>query len=300
MKEQSERITRPKPWKIGVIAIAALLGLMFAWHLYLTTKLDDQVNATASDETGQAASESIKVNPVTNLVTITIEKPPELDDEENPFAGLGAAMGQLAMTAIAPMVERELNIQAKERFDLFAMLIPYTVRMNLVEPSAESIAEARRQRDERRAEEAAARAEAAAERERQREAEATAKAQAEAEQQKVIQEYISTAMSLEEVRAAEGERFGQSVDAVFGTVVNNGTKTLSRVRVRFYFLDETGQRIGEKEYSPVFVSAYSMGDNTPLRPGYRKDFGYNIEEHAPKGWANQIEAEIVGLEFLEE
>jgi hypothetical protein len=55
------------------------------------------------------------------------------------------------------------------------------------------------------------------------------------------------------------------------------------VTVRVYFLDGSGRRIGEKEFSPVLVTEFSFDDNTPLRPGYRKDFGYNVEDDAPSG-----------------
>ena len=69
--------------------------------------------------------------------------------------------------------------------------------------------------------------------------------------------------------------------------------------VRIYFLDSAGRRIGEKEFSPVLVTDFSIGDNTPLRPGYRKDFGYNLEDYAPSGWSKRVEVEIIDIEFLE-
>lgn len=129
--------------------------------------------------------------------------------------------------------------------------------------------------------------------------EAQAKSEAEAKRLRSIRAYASSNLSLEHVRVAAGEQFGRTVDGVFGTIVNNGTKTLSRVTVRFYFLDTAGRRVGEKDFSPVFVTKYSIGDNTPLRPGYRKDFGYNVEDDAPSGWSKRVEAEIVDLEFLD-
>lgn len=69
--------------------------------------------------------------------------------------------------------------------------------------------------------------------------------------------------------------------------------------IRVFFLDNAGRRIGEKDFSPVLVTEFSLGDNTPLHPGYRKDFGYNVEDDAPSGWAKKIEAEIADIEFLE-
>jgi hypothetical protein len=86
---------------------------------------------------------------------------------------------------------------------------------------------------------------------------------------------------------------------VFGTIVNSGPKSLREVTVRIYFLDRIGRRIGEKDVFPVLVTEFSIGDNTPLRPGSRKDFGYNVQDYAPSGWSKRIEAEIVDLELLE-
>jgi hypothetical protein len=78
---------------------------------------------------------------------------------------------------------------------------------------------------------------------------------------------------------------------------HEGTKALGRVTVRFYLLDSTGQRIAEKDFTQV--SSSSMGNNSPLRPGYQKDFGYSVEDSAPTGWSRRIEAEIVDLEFMD-
>ena len=50
----------------------------------------------------------------------------------------------------------------------------------------------------------------------------------------------------------------------------------------------------------MLVTQFATGDNTPLRPGYRKDFGYRVEDDAPSGWAKRVEAEVVRVEFADE
>lgn len=87
---------------------------------------------------------------------------------------------------------------------------------------------------------------------------------------------------------------------MFGTIVNHGPDTLRSVTVRVYFLNSAGQRIAAKDFSPVLITESSFGDNTPLRPGSRKDFGYSVDDATPSSWARQIEAEIVDLAVLEE
>jgi len=120
---------------------------------------------------------------------------------------------------------------------------------------------------------------------------AQSKARSEAERLRSIRVSVSSNLSLENVRVAG--------TVVSGTIVNTGAKTLRKVTVRVYFLDKSGRRIGEKDFWPVLVTDFSMGDDTPLRPGYRKDFSYSIEDAAPSEWSKQIECEIVDLEFLE-
>jgi hypothetical protein len=66
--------------------------------------------------------------------------------------------------------------------------------------------------------------------------------------------YIVRYVALQDVRVAPGERFGRPELGAFATLVNRGTRTLNKVRVRIYFLDSSGRRIGEKDFPAVFVS----------------------------------------------
>lgn len=280
--KEVESIPKWSRWgKRTLISLAVVLGLLLAWHFYLSFGLSSRVRSLRSSGSESQEELSISVNPLTNLVSMTITIPPGLDDD-NPFAALGSALGKAMIQMIGPgFIERELNTRAREQYDLYTVLVPYRVRISTEPARPEVVARMREERENRRAEEA------------------QAKAEAEAECLRSIRAYASSNLSLVHVRVAAGERFGRTVDGVFGTIVNNGTKTLRKVTVRFYFLDSAGRRIGEKNFSPVLVTEFSIGDNTPLRPGYRKDFGCNVEDDAPSGWSKRVEAEIVDLEFLD-
>ncbi len=280
--EKSQAVTNQRGWRRrALFAFVGIIGLLVAWHFYLSVGLSSRVRSLQSASSEADQQLSISVNPLTNLVSMTITMPPDLG-EDNPFAALGAALGEAMVQAIGPgLIERELNTRAREQYDLYAVLIPYRVRVSTEPASAEAVARMRQERDKRRADEA------------------RAKAEAEAERLRSIRAYVASNLALERVRIAPGERFGRTVDGVFGTIVNNGAESLRKVTVRIYFLDNAGHRIGEKDFSPVLVTEFSVGDNTPLRPGYRKDFGYNVEDDAPSGWAKKVEAEIVDIEFME-
>lgn len=112
--------------------------------------------------------------------------------------------------------------------------------------------------------------------------------------------YIISDLMVENLRVAPSERWGKTGSAVFGTIVNKGNKTLNEVTIRVYFLDAEGKRIGEHIYHPVLVTRFSSGDQYPLRPSYRKDFGYYVEDVAPSGWSKRIEGEIIDIEFAQE
>ena len=104
--------------------------------------------------------------------------------------------------------------------------------------------------------------------------------------------YILKNMALENIRVDKGKSWGKKVWAVFGTVVNKGPKSLSEVTIRAYYLDADGNRIWEKDYTPI------LSTKTPLRPGYRKEFGYNLEDDAPTGWNKKVESEIIAIKFM--
>lgn len=113
------------------------------------------------------------------------------------------------------------------------------------------------------------------------------------------QAYIKK-VALKNFKVSEGKKygFGKAVPSVFGTIVNNGDRTLKEVEITVYFLNDKGVVIGEEDFYPVLVSEYSYGsDNKPLKPNYVKDFGYSVEDYAPSSWSKKAKAKITDIEF---
>ncbi len=261
-----------------VLALIAIIG----WHLYLTNSARHEVDNVLADRSLNNSS-SISINPFTNLVSITIEMEQTRDDS-NLFVSFGDGLLKTVIQLIGPgVLEHQLNTAAREKYDLYAILIPYKVKISMGEVDSESAARFRAERDKKKSEEARIKKE---EQERK---------------QKVMFSYIDSSLVLEKLRVGQGSRFGEEVTGVFGTVINKGNKTLNEVKLRIYFLNAKGERIGEKDYYPVLVTKYSFGlaDRSPLRPGYRKDFGYSVEHDAPSGWSKRIESAIIEVEFDE-
>ena len=304
--EISDRFKNKKIISIGILAIFVLI---FVWHLIFTFSLSNKINTSELDEMQNSVDEvQISINRITNLVNIKVPLPPQVD-EENSFADLGVAMAEMLIQNIGPgMIERELNIAARERFNLYAILMPFSVKIETIPASPEAVEQAKIEHQEQMEQLEFERERALEEFQREREL-AQAKLQREreererrrnaelAEQQNIKDSYINNSVTLENVRVSQGEQFGLPVEGVFGTIVNNGDRTLNKVSVTIYFLNDQGQRIGEKTYSPVLVSTFNFGDNTPLRPDYRRDFGYSVEDDAPSNWSKRVEAMVSDIEF---
>lgn len=272
---------RSNRWR-PIVALLVSAGCLWAlgWHLFLASRLNAAVRDLQSAKAGATGEASVSTNAITNLVSITLTLPPE-EKDDNPFAAMGAALGQAMVQSIGPgFIERELNTKARAAYDLYALVVPYRVQISTKPASPEATARMR-----------AAREQAKAEEER-------VKAAAEAQRLAEVRAFVSKNLALEKVRVATGERFGQPVQGVFGTLVNKGDRALRKVTIRVYFLDDKGRRIGEHDYSPILVTEFEIGDNTPLRPGYRKDFGYSVDDDAPSGWAKRVEVEVVDIDFL--
>ena len=252
MDETQAVINRRRWASRTLLTFIAVIGLVFAWHLYLSVGFTNRADSSQFSVSYSGGELSFSVNPITNVVSITLATDPPNNDD--------------LFTAL----ELELSTYSREKFDLYAMLVPYRVRRSTEPTDEEAIAEIRQE------------------------------AGAEPERQSSIRADVSSNLALEDLRVTEGQTSGEKLYAVFGTIVNNGPDTLRRVTVRVYFLNNAGQRIGTKDFSPVLVTEPSFGDSTPLRPGSRKDFGYSVTDAAPSGWARQIEAEIVSLAVLEE
>ena len=115
------------------------------------------------------------------------------------------------------------------------------------------------------------------------------------------QAYIEK-VALRNFRVSQGKKygFGDPVPGIFGTIVNNGDRTLKEVEITVYFFDKNGTIVGEEDFHPVLVSEFSFGDdNKPLKPNYVKDFGYSVEDYAPSSWAGKVKGEITNIEFAE-
>jgi len=270
-------------WTAALIVIA--LGLVLAWHYYLVGDIRRVAEASGAKPVEQGGKETLTLNPVNDVLRLTIIVPPSDDEEaapaENPAPQLGKGLVQGLSKLAEPLIEHEMNTRARETFDLYAWVLPYRVHVSVEDPDAKTIAAYR------------------AERAANREVEKAKRRAAEQQRREKFLPYIQESLTLERVRVAQVEKFGRRVEGVFGTVVNRGDKTLNQVTVRVYFLDSKRNRIGEKDFHPVLVSKHALSGNTPLRPGYRKDFGYSLDEDAPSGWSRKIDVEIIDMKFAE-
>jgi hypothetical protein len=69
---------------------AAAIVLLFAWHLYLTGEARRAAHGSSATAAEGGAEVVLSLNPVTNVVEITVAFPPPEVDEKNPWAALGS------------------------------------------------------------------------------------------------------------------------------------------------------------------------------------------------------------------
>lgn len=112
-------------------------------------------------------------------------------------------------------------------------------------------------------------------------------------EERVALRYAKDFVRVNKVRVGTGVRYGViEEESFFGTLSNTGARTVTSLTIRVYFLDTKGQRISEVEYSPL--------GTTPLRPGYRRDFGYSVKANAPGGWGHRVEVVLTDATLAEE
>lgn len=112
-------------------------------------------------------------------------------------------------------------------------------------------------------------------------------------------EYIKTYLKLEDVEVSEQNTYFGRQKIVSGKIRNTGDKSLDSVDITIYYLDSSNKRIGEKTHYPIYVGSI-MGDQTPLKPNYVRDWSYSVSEEAPSGWAKKVEVVIADITFSEE
>ena len=117
--------------------------------------------------------------------------------------------------------------------------------------------------------------------------------------------YINESLELYDISARYMDSLIDGrVAGVLFKLRNNGQETLNRVKVTVYFKDEKGTVITEEDYTPVFVSEYSLsGNNKPLKPGYvwqiEKGKFYSAKS-VPSEWKEgSISASITEIAFAE-
>ncbi|MBP7056410.1 MAG: FxLYD domain-containing protein [Candidatus Omnitrophica bacterium] len=82
----------------------------------------------------------------------------------------------------------------------------------------------------------------------------------------------------------------------YGTIKNNGNKTIDKVKVNVYYLNKTGKRIGEDAGWSGFKTLKGKPD--VLKPADAKEFQFLIVNTNPE-WFGRIEARITDIEFVE-
>lgn len=117
----------------ALVVVGLVICVVFGWHLYgvadARRTAEDLRTRYSVDKQGGA----VTVNPVSDVVSVPVQASPDKPSSDNPVEALGSALGSMLGGALAkalePSLERELNLRARENYDLYALVLPYRVRV---------------------------------------------------------------------------------------------------------------------------------------------------------------------------
>jgi hypothetical protein len=116
----------------ALVVLGVVASIIFGWHLYGVADARRHAEDLRTKHS-MKQDEAITVNPLTDVVTVPIRAGGQKPKGDNPFETFGNALGTMLGGALAralePTFERELNLRARESFDLYAMVLPYRVRV---------------------------------------------------------------------------------------------------------------------------------------------------------------------------
>ena len=114
--------------------VVGVLVAIVGWHVVQSFPIRADAESFGKKRLPANATAEASVNPFTDLVTVNVMTPLQRE-KSDPLAGLGAALesalGETVSAVFEPSVERDLNIRARERYDLYAIVVPYRVRIKV-------------------------------------------------------------------------------------------------------------------------------------------------------------------------
>jgi len=117
----------------ALLVVGVIACVVFGWHLFGVADARRQAEDLRTKHSVANKDDPVTVNPVTDVVNVPVRALPPKSKPDNPFEALGNALGSMLGGALAkalePTFERDLNLRARESYDLYAMLLPYRVRV---------------------------------------------------------------------------------------------------------------------------------------------------------------------------
>ena len=78
-----------------------------------------------------------------------------------------------------------------------------------------------------------------------------------------------------------------------GELKNTGNKTLRKVDITIYYLNNDGEPVHEQSYPPA---SYMFLEGGPLKPGFVRRFGVDAND-SPSEWQGKVRVKVTALEF---
>ena len=102
---------------------------------------------------------------------------------------------------------------------------------------------------------------------------------------------------VDKIEILEMEPFvrGSRLARIDGNLKNNGDRAVDVVMLTYVLLDESGEKVGGRDYPAV----HAMGDEAKvLRPGEETEYQVYVND-SPEPWAGRIEVEVGGVRLID-
>jgi hypothetical protein len=117
--------------KRAAIAAAIVVLAILGWHLYLNLRIKER--ALAGGVANGTKKVYIRLNPITDRVTIGIHEDP-------PMIGSGDAFLRSMVALAGPAIDKAMNHGAHRHADCYAMLVPYNSNLEIEAPTPAEMA----------------------------------------------------------------------------------------------------------------------------------------------------------------
>ena len=85
--------------------------------------------------------------------------------------------------------------------------------------------------------------------------------------------------------------------SVSGEIRNTGNRTVRKIEITVFYLNEEGRAIFDRTHYPVFAPRWETDESKLLKPNHSQKFRYKLDEVASQ-WSGEVRVKIAKIAFM--